>query len=93
MSTNLGTGMPAGEALPPYAGIALANVRARLALLHDVQGEFTAGVLDGLYQVRISLPVQSAPARVSRRPRRHGRPATPPSSTPPPSAPTRNAAP
>ncbi len=27
MSTNLGTGMPAGEALPPYAGIALANVR------------------------------------------------------------------
>ena len=25
-------------------GIALANVRARLALLHDVQGEFTAGV-------------------------------------------------
>jgi len=79
--------------VPRGHGIALANVRARLALLHDVQGEFTAGVLDGLYQVRISLPVQSAPARVSRRPRRHGRPATPPSSTPPPSAPTRNAAP
>ena len=37
-------------------GIALANVRARLALLHDVQGEFTAGVQDGLYQVRITLP-------------------------------------
>lgn len=31
-------------------------MRARLALLHDVQGEFTAGVQDGLYQVRITLP-------------------------------------
>ncbi|MFN4121097.1 sensor histidine kinase [Acidovorax sp.] len=41
-------------------GIALANVRARLALLHDVQGEFTAGVQDGLYQVRITLPAPSA---------------------------------
>ncbi len=41
---------------PKGHGIALANVRARLALLHDVQGEFTAGVQDGLYQVRITLP-------------------------------------
>ena len=41
-------------------GIALANVRARLALLHDVQGEFSAGVQDGLYQVRITLPAPSA---------------------------------
>ncbi|MFT4242972.1 MAG: histidine kinase, partial [Acidovorax sp.] len=40
----------------PGHGIALANVRARLALLHDVQGEFSAGVQDGLYQVRIALP-------------------------------------
>ena len=38
-------------------GIALANVRARLALLHDVQCEFSAGVQDALYQVRITLPV------------------------------------
>ena len=37
-------------------GMALANVRARLALLHDVQCEFSAGVQDGLYQVRITLP-------------------------------------
>lgn len=37
-------------------GIALENVRARLALLHDVQGEFSAEVKDGLYQVRIALP-------------------------------------
>ena len=42
-------------------GIALANVRARLALLHDVQGEFSAGVQDGLYQVRITLPAPAAP--------------------------------
>ncbi|GDY35174.1 hypothetical protein ACINB_10660 [Acidovorax sp. NB1] len=44
-------------------GIALANVRARLALLHDVQGEFTAGVQDGLYQVRISLPLPESRQR------------------------------
>ena len=44
-------------------GIALANVRARLALLHDVQGEFTAGVQDGLYQVRITLPVEGTMRR------------------------------
>ncbi|WP_407830514.1 sensor histidine kinase [Verminephrobacter eiseniae] len=37
-------------------GIALANVRARLALLHDVQGEFSASVQGDLYQVRITLP-------------------------------------
>lgn len=37
-------------------GIALANVRTRLALLHDVQGEFSAGVQGRLYQVRITLP-------------------------------------
>lgn len=47
------------DGAPRGHGIALANVRARLALLHDVQGEFTAGVRDGLYQVRITLPVDS----------------------------------
>ena len=47
--------------LPRGHGIALANVRARLALLHDVQGEFSAGVQDGLYQVRITLPAPAAP--------------------------------
>ena len=45
-----------GRTSTPGHGIALANVRARLALLHDVQGEFTAGVENGLYQVRISMP-------------------------------------
>jgi two-component system sensor histidine kinase AlgZ len=47
--------------LPRGHGIALDNVRARLALLHDVQGEFSAGVQDGLYQVRITLPAPTAP--------------------------------
>lgn len=61
----------AGE--EPHArghGIALANVRARLALLHDVQGEFTAGVQDGLYQVRITLPVAGPKTPSPQRPRR-----------------------
>src|SRR5690606_30288201 len=40
----------------PGHGIALANVRARLALLHDVQAEFGAGLRGGLYEVRLSLP-------------------------------------
>lgn len=39
-------------------GIALANVRDRLRLLHDVDCDFHAGVRDGLYQVRIALPVK-----------------------------------
>ena len=37
-------------------GIALDNVRARLALLHDVQAQFSTKVKNGLYQVRISIP-------------------------------------
>lgn len=47
---------PPRDTAPRGHGIALANVRARLALLHDVQSEFSAGVQDGLYQVRITLP-------------------------------------
>ena len=47
-------------AAPHGHGMALANVRARLALLHDVQSEFSAGVQDGLYQVRIALPAPRA---------------------------------
>ena len=55
---------PGDDASAPRGhGIALANVRARLALLHDVQGEFTAGVQEGLYQVRITLP--APPDRVN----------------------------
>ncbi|HQQ71020.1 MAG TPA: histidine kinase, partial [Alicycliphilus sp.] len=41
---------------PRGHGIAQANVRDRLRLLHDVDCDFSAGVHHGLYQVRISLP-------------------------------------
>ena len=38
-------------------GLALRNVRERLALLHDVQGHFRSGLKDGVYQVRIEVPL------------------------------------
>ncbi|MBS0390828.1 MAG: histidine kinase [Proteobacteria bacterium] len=41
---------------PRGHGIALANVRERLRLLHDVDCDFSAGEHNGLYRVRIALP-------------------------------------
>jgi two-component system sensor histidine kinase AlgZ len=38
-------------------GLALNNVRERLSLLHDVQGRFQAGLRDGVFQVRIEVPL------------------------------------
>jgi len=38
------------------SGTALANVRERLSLLHDVQARFQSGLKDGVYQVRIEVP-------------------------------------
>jgi two-component system sensor histidine kinase AlgZ len=38
-------------------GLALANVRERLALLHDVQGRFTTAFNDGVFQVRLEIPL------------------------------------
>ena len=38
-------------------GIALGNVRDRLQLLHDVQAQFSAGVDNNNYRVRIAVPV------------------------------------
>ncbi len=38
-------------------GLALDNVRARLSLLHDVQGRFQTGLKDGLFQARIEVPL------------------------------------
>ena len=38
-------------------GLALRNVRERLDLLHDVQGQFRSGLKDGVYQVRIEVPL------------------------------------
>ena len=37
-------------------GLALDNVRARLNLLHDVQGQFQSALKDGVFQVRIEVP-------------------------------------
>ena len=38
-------------------GLALRNVRERLALLHDVHGQFRCGLKDGVYQVRMEVPL------------------------------------
>ena len=37
-------------------GVAQDNVRDRLRLLHDVQGEFQTALKDGIYQVRVEVP-------------------------------------
>ena len=37
-------------------GLALANVRERLFLLHDVQSQFRTVLKDGLFQVRLEVP-------------------------------------
>lgn len=52
-------------------GIALANVRARLALLHDVQCEFSASLQDGLYQVRMTLPAPPLEKTTTVKPHEH----------------------
>ncbi|WP_296925503.1 sensor histidine kinase [Polaromonas sp.] len=38
-------------------GLALANVRERLALLHDVQAQFNTVFRDGMFQVRLEIPL------------------------------------
>jgi two-component system, LytTR family, sensor histidine kinase AlgZ len=38
-------------------GVALENVRARLNLMHDVQGRFQCGLKDGIFQVRMEVPL------------------------------------
>ncbi|VTU35281.1 Sensor histidine kinase YehU [Variovorax sp. PBL-E5] len=45
--------------LPRGHGIALANVRDRLRLLHDVQAQFSAGMDQKNYRVRIAIPASS----------------------------------
>ena len=47
--------VPAGPG-PQGHGVALDNVRDRLRLLHDVQGQFRHVYKDGLFQVRIEVP-------------------------------------
>ncbi len=48
--------VPAGPG-PSGAGEALRNVRERLALLHDLQGQFRSGCKDGVFQVRMEVPL------------------------------------
>jgi two-component system sensor histidine kinase AlgZ len=47
--------VPAGAG-EPGNGLALVNVRDRLSLLHDVQGQFQSALKKGVYQVRIEVP-------------------------------------
>jgi two-component system sensor histidine kinase AlgZ len=48
--------VPAGPGEPGH-GLALANVRDRLNLLHDLQGQFQSRLKDGVFRVRIEVPV------------------------------------
>jgi two-component system sensor histidine kinase AlgZ len=48
--------VPAGQGARGH-GLALRNVQERLALLHDVQGQFKSGLMDGVYQVRMEVPL------------------------------------
>lgn len=47
--------VPAGQGRRGH-GVAQDNVRDRLRLLHDVQGQFRTVLKDGVYQVRIEVP-------------------------------------
>lgn len=48
--------LPAGSGERGH-GLALCNVRDRLNLLHDVQGQFQCGCQNGVFQVRIQVPL------------------------------------
>jgi hypothetical protein len=48
--------VPGGGSQPGH-GLALANVRERLFLLHDVQAQFKTAFKDGLFQVRLEVPL------------------------------------
>ena len=48
--------VPAGQGARGQ-GVALRNVRDRLGLLHDVQGQFRSGLKNGVYQVRMEVPL------------------------------------
>lgn len=48
--------VPAGQGKRGQ-GVAMDNVRDRLNLLHDVQGQFQSALKDGVFQVRIEVPL------------------------------------
>lgn len=51
--------VPDGVGPTPGHGIGLRNVRDRLALMHDVQGQFDARLHQGLYTVRMAFPLRT----------------------------------
>jgi two-component system sensor histidine kinase AlgZ len=53
---NVTNTVPAGQGRPGH-GVAQDNVRDRLRLLHDVQAQFQTALLEGLYQVRLEVPI------------------------------------
>jgi two-component system sensor histidine kinase AlgZ len=48
--------VPSGQGTAGH-GVALRNVQERLSLMHDVQGQFRSGLHDGVYQVRMEIPL------------------------------------
>ena len=48
--------VPAGQGLPGH-GMALANVRDRLKLLHDMEGSFRTALQEQVYTARIEVPM------------------------------------
>ena len=54
--------VPAGQGRRGH-GIALDNVRQRLRLLHDLQGDFRTALVKGVYQARIEVPLPEAPRK------------------------------
>lgn len=48
--------VPSGTGAPGH-GLALDNVRQRLALQHDVQGRFQSALVDGVFQARLEIPI------------------------------------
>ena len=54
--------VPAGQGAAGH-GIALANVRSRLKLLHDLHGSFRTALVDGVYQARIEVPMPEKATR------------------------------
>jgi two-component system sensor histidine kinase AlgZ len=48
--------VPAGQGARGH-GIALVNVRDRLSLLHDLRGTFRTALVNGVYQVRLEVPI------------------------------------
>lgn len=48
--------VPAGQGSAGH-GVALQNVKERISLLHDVHGQVHSGLKNGLFQVRLEVPV------------------------------------